>query len=50
MNLVSLESLLNLLLVNEKISFFSKVDQMYLLMHWVTITNLLITAFDVILY
>ena len=36
MNLVSLESLLNLLLANAKISNFSKVDMMYLLLHWVT--------------
>ena len=38
MNLVSWESLLNLLLDNAKISIFSKVDKMYLLLYWVTYT------------
>ena len=34
--LVTLESLLNLLLDNAKISIFSKVDKMYLLLYLVT--------------
>ena len=36
MNLVSLESLLNLLLDNAQISIFPKVDEMYRLFYWVT--------------
>ena len=40
MNLVLLESLLNLLLDNVKISIFSKVDKMYLLLYWVTYFNI----------
>ena len=35
-NLVSFENLLNLLLDYKKISIFSKVDKMYLLLYWVT--------------
>ena len=34
--MVSLESLWNLLLDKAKISIFSKVDQLYLLLYWVT--------------
>ena len=44
MNLVSLESLLNLLLQNAKISILSKVDKMYLLLYWVTYTKLYVCA------
>ena len=36
MNVVSWESLLNPLLDNAKISIFSEVDKMYLLLYWVT--------------
>ena len=35
MNLVSLERLLNLMLDNAKISIFSKVDKLYLMLYWV---------------
>ena len=35
-NLVALQSLLNLPLDKAKISIFSKVDKMYLLLYWVT--------------
>ena len=36
MHVVILESSLNPLLDNAKISIFSKVDKMYLLLYWVT--------------